>query len=138
MSALEDVLAGNRRYAEGGSAPIGQPRSPARRLIVIACMDARIDPIRALGLQAGDANVIRNAGAPVTDDVVRSVELSRTVLGTTAAFVVGHTDCAGYGSDAEAEAAVGAGVARLRSAVPEGFEVHGLMYDVRTARLRVV
>lgn len=133
---LERVLAANRRYAEGPS-PKGLPRPPARHLIVITCMDARIDPYRLFGLRVGDAHVLRNAGAVVTDDVLRSIEVSRS-MGTTAALVVGHTDCAGHPSEEETVAAVIAGVERIRIAIPDGFEVHGLMYDVRTARARAL
>ena len=133
---LERVLAANRRYADGPS-PKGLPRPPARHLIVVTCMDARIDPYRMLGLNVGDAHVMRNAGAVVSDDVLRSIEVSRS-MGTTAALVVGHTDCAGHASEEDAVAGVLAGVARIEATIPKDFAAHGLMYDVRTARLRAV
>ena len=66
---------------------------PARRFVVITCMDARIDPAKALGLEEGDAHVIRNAGGIVTDDALRSLVISRMLLGTHEAIVIGHTDC---------------------------------------------
>jgi carbonic anhydrase len=133
---LDRILAANRRYADG-SPPAGLPRPPARNLIVITCMDARIDPFRALGLRIGDAHVLRNAGAVVSDEVLRSIEVSRG-MGTSAALLIGHTDCAGYLTEEEAADAVRAGLQRLRSALPEEFEVHGLVFDVETARLRAM
>ena len=110
------------------------PREPARGLIVITCMDARIDPLAALGLRLGDAHVIRNAGATVSEDVLRSVHTSHTKLGTTHAVVMGHTDCAGHGSDAAAADAASDAARRLRSlgALPESFGIEALLYDVRT------
>jgi carbonic anhydrase len=73
------------------------------RVAVVACMDPRLDPLRALGLGDGEAHVIRNAGGLVTDDVVRSLVVSQRVLGTTAIVVLQHTDCGMEGLD---EAAV--------------------------------
>jgi carbonic anhydrase len=115
-------------------------REPARKLVVITCMDARIDPLAVCGLELGDANVIRNAGATISDDVLRSLHLSQSQLGTRGALLIGHTDCAGYQSDEAAEAAVRAGLARIRStaALPAGFRLEGLMYDVRTGTLSPV
>ena len=109
-------------------------REPARRLIVITCMDARVDPLAALGLRLGDAHVIRNAGATVSEDVLRSVHTSQSKLGTTHAVVMGHTDCAGHGSDAAAAEAASDAARRLRShgALPEDFGIEALLYDVRT------
>jgi carbonic anhydrase len=131
---LDDLIIANRAYADGDP-PVGLPRPPARQLIVITCMDARIDPLRALGLQAGDAHVIRNAGAAVTEDVLRSIEVSLK-MNTTTALLIGHTDCAAHASVVDVERAVLDGVRELRAALPDGFEVHGLVYDVDTARLR--
>jgi carbonic anhydrase len=132
---LDDLIIANRAYADGDP-PVGLPRPPARQLVVVTCMDARIDPLPALGLAPGDAHVVRNAGAAVTEDVLNSVEVSRSKLGTTTALLIGHTDCAAHGSDREVERAVLDGVRALRAAAPDGFEVHGLVYDVNTARLR--
>ena len=113
------------------------PRRPAKRLVIVTCMDARVDPLAALGLSLGDANVIRNAGAMISDDVLRSLHLSHATLGTRRALLIGHTDCAGHESDTAAEASLLDGLRRIRGsgAVPEGFGLEALMYDVRTGAL---
>jgi carbonic anhydrase len=91
MIDIADLLAANRAYAAthvgGGDA------RPRRRLAVITCMDARLDVLAMLGLRVGDAHVIRNAGARVTNDVLRSLALSTAVLGVDTALVVQHTRC---------------------------------------------
>src|ERR1700754_1803509 len=96
-------------------------------------MDARIDPLRALDLRVGDAHVIRNAGATVSDDVLRSLRVSQSQLGTRRATVMGHTACAGHPSAEAAASAVRDAVRRIRgsAAVPDTFGLDGLMYDVR-------
>ena len=113
-------------------------REPSRKVVVIACMDARVDPLGLLGLSLGEANVIRNAGAVVSDDVLRSLRASQSVLGTRRAVLLGHTDCAGHGSDAAAEAALADGIRRIRGtgAVPDSFGLEALMYDVNTGEIR--
>jgi carbonic anhydrase len=113
-------------------------REPARKLVVITCMDARIDPLSLLNLKVGDAHVLRNAGATISDDVLRSLRTSASTLGTRRAVLIGHTDCAGHASDEAAAAAVAEGLRRIRgsAAVPESFGLEGLMYDVRTGALR--
>jgi carbonic anhydrase len=119
--------------------PVGSlRREPARKLVIITCMDARIEPLSLLGLQLGDAHVIRNAGATISDDVLRSLHASQSLLDTRRAVVIGHTDCAGHPSDGAAESAVGEALRRIRgsSAVPDSFGLEGLMYDVRTGELR--
>lgn len=117
--------------------PAALRREPAQRLVVITCMDARIDPLAILGLGLGDANVLRNGGATVSDDVLRSLRVSHQLLGTRRAVLIGHTDCAGHPSDEAAEAGVRDGLRRIRgsSAVPDSFVIEGLMYDVRTGSL---
>ena len=118
-------------------APRPLPRRPAKRLVIVTCMDGRVDPLAALGLSLGDANVIRNAGAVVSDDVLRSLHLSHATLGTRRALLIGHTDCAGHESDAATEASLRDGLRRIRgsAAVPEGFGLEALMYDVLTGAL---
>ena len=69
------------------------PAAPARKLAVIACMDARLDPASVLGLELGDAHVIRNAGGVVTDEEIRSLAISQHLLGTEEIVVINHTDC---------------------------------------------
>src|SRR5215217_6286614 len=107
MAVRDDVLEANRGYAEAfgqGDLPI----PPTRRFAVVTCMDARIDPAKALGLAEGDAHVIRNAGGLVTDDALRSLVVSAAVLGTREVLVVGHTDCGMLGAtNDELRAAVG-------------------------------
>ena len=92
MSVVDEVTAANERYAsefQGGELPM----PPGRRFAVVTCMDARLDPARFLGLEIGDAHVIRNAGGLVNDETIRSLVISHHLLGTEEAVVVGHTDC---------------------------------------------
>jgi carbonic anhydrase len=98
-------------------------------------MDARIDPLGVLGLSLGDANVIRNAGATVSDDVLRSLHAAESLLGVRRAVLMGHTDCAGHGSDAATATAMADGARRIRGAMPDGFAVDVFMYDVVTGAL---
>ena len=92
-SVLPDVLTANARYAEsfGGKAELGLP--PARRLAILTCMDARLDPAKYAGLREGDAHVIRNAGGRASDDAIRSLVISYKLLGTAEWFVIHHTEC---------------------------------------------
>jgi carbonic anhydrase len=109
--------------------------TPARRMAVLCCMDARLDPLRALGLKLGDAHVIRNAGAVVTDDVLHSLAASRELAGTTTVVLVAHSDCRAHdGDDDVARAAVRSGIGRVRQAVP-GADVSGAFYAVGTGRV---
>ena len=159
MTLEAELLAANRRYAEGFTA--GElARSPGRKLAVVTCMDARIDPLAALGLALGDAIVLRNAGGIVTEDVLRSLAVAHAVLGVRAAAVVGHTECGLEGARNEAvRAALGSGdleldvrpfpdveervrasVRAVRDSAALGgrLEALGYVYDVRSGRLRPV
>ncbi|HZM32169.1 MAG TPA: carbonic anhydrase [Acidimicrobiales bacterium] len=132
-------------------APVGdRPREPARRLAVLTCMDARIDPLSALGLALGDAHVLRNAGGRVTDDVLRSLALSTHGLGVGEVGVIHHTGCGLHGVDnadlnrqaglagvdflpfAGLEAGVAEDVARLVDSgyLAPGTVVWGAVYDL--------
>ena len=92
MSLADDLLNRNRIYAEQSfSGP--RPLRPRRALAVVACMDSRMDMFELLGLESGDAHVLRNAGGVVTDDVIRSLAISQRLLGTTGIVLVHHTDC---------------------------------------------
>ena len=92
MTQIDDLLSNAGRYAEGfGKGDLPMP--PARRVAVVACMDARLDPARVLGLEEGDAHVIRNAGGVVTDDEIRSLAISQRLLGTREIILIHHTDC---------------------------------------------
>src|SRR6185312_436472 len=92
MSITDDLLKNNEAYAasfDKGDLPL----PPARKVAVVACMDARLDPAGALGLHEGDAHVIRNAGGVVTDDEIRSLAISQRLLGTEEIILIHHTDC---------------------------------------------
>jgi len=92
MSATEQLLSNAQRYAtDFGKGDLPMP--PAKRVAVVACMDARLNPYGLLGLEEGDAHVIRNAGGVVTDDVVRSLLISQRLLGTREVILIHHTDC---------------------------------------------
>ena len=93
MTVTDDFLKNNERYVEGfGKGELAMP--PAAHVAIVACMDARLDPARALGLEEGDAHVIRNAGGVVTDDAIRSLAISQRLLGTKEIILIHHTDCA--------------------------------------------
>jgi carbonic anhydrase len=92
MELAADLIERNRLYAERAfRGP--RPLRPRRGLAVVACMDSRMDMFEVLGLDNGDAHVLRNAGGVVTDDVIRSLAVSQRILGTTAIVLVHHTDC---------------------------------------------
>lgn len=92
MSTTDELLGNNAAYAEGfDKGDLSAP--PARKVAIVACMDARLDVYRMLGLSEGDAHVIRNAGGVVTDDVIRSLAISQRKLGTEEIVLVHHTDC---------------------------------------------
>jgi carbonic anhydrase len=116
------------------------PREPTRKLVVITCMDARVDPLGPLGLSLGEAHVLRNAGATISDDVLRSLNVSESKLGTRRAVLMGHTDCAGHESDAAMERSLADGIRRIRGSglVPDSFGLDALVYDVRTGEVRPV
>jgi len=92
MPVLQEVLAANQGYAASFTKG-GLALPPARQFAVLTCMDARIDPAKALGLSEGDAHVIRNAGGRASDDAIRSLVISYKLLGTREWFVIHHTDC---------------------------------------------
>jgi carbonic anhydrase len=91
VTATEKLLARNEQYAQTfDPRPDGQP---VKKVAVLACMDARLDPAKALGLDEGDAHVIRNAGGAVTHDALRSLAISQHLLGTEEIILIQHTDC---------------------------------------------
>ena len=92
MTVTDEFLAANADYA-AGFAKGDLPLPPARKTAVLACMDARLDPARALGLEEGDAHVIRNAGGVATPDAIRSLAISQRLLGTREIVLIHHTDC---------------------------------------------
>jgi carbonic anhydrase len=93
MTELNDVLNANAKYAAafGDKAKLATP--PARRIAVLTCMDARLDPAKFLGFEEGDAHVIRNAGGRASEDAIRSLVISYKLLGTKEFFVIHHTEC---------------------------------------------
>ena len=91
MSVTDEYLANNAEYAKTFAGPL--PLPPSRHVAVVACMDARLDVYRILGLKDGEAHVIRNAGGVITDDEIRSLAISQRLLGTTEIILIHHTDC---------------------------------------------
>jgi Carbonic anhydrase len=117
---------------EPGTVAIALPAEPTRALAVLTCMDARVDPIRDLGLQRGDAMILRNAGAQVSDDVERSLRLAHAELGVRQVWLMAHSSCAAHGGDDHvAQAELRRGAARLRSVLP-GISVRLLFLDFAT------
>ena len=92
MSTTDDLLKNNESFAQSfnkGDLPL----PPARKIAIVACMDARLNPYPILGLELGDAHVIRNAGGVITDDEIRSLAISQHLLGTEEIMLIHHTDC---------------------------------------------
>jgi carbonic anhydrase len=162
MSVIDEVLGNNASYAESfDQGSLALP--PAKRLAVLACMDARLDIHKILGLQEGDAHVIRNAGGVVTDDAIRSLTISQRLLGTEEIVLIHHTDCGmlTFADDdvkrqiqddtgvkppfaleafADLEEDVRQSVARIKGSpfVPNKDAISGFVYEVETGRLREV
>ena len=162
MTNTEDLLARNAEYAAGFDAG-GLAAPPARKLAVLACMDARLDPARALGLRPGDAHVIRNAGGVVTEDAIRSLVISQRLLGTEEIVLIHHTGCGMLTVEddavlAQIEAEVGTRpdfalrsfpdldenvrqsivAVRANPYLPRTDSVRGFVYDIETGALREV
>jgi carbonic anhydrase len=91
VTVTDDYLANNADYAKSFDGPL--PLPPSKHVAVLACMDARIDVYRVLGINEGESHVIRNAGGVVTDDAIRSLAISQRLLGTTEIILIHHTDC---------------------------------------------
>src|SRR3954449_10850156 len=162
MSVTDDLLRNNEAYAasfDKGDLPL----PPAKGVAVVACMDARLDVHAILGLDVGDAHVIRNAGGVVTDDEIRSLAISQRLLGTTEIILIHHTDCGmltftddGFKADVQADTGikppwaaeafndldddVRQSIARIKASpfVPNTDQVRGFVFDVATGRLREV
>jgi carbonic anhydrase len=163
LTRFDEFLEYNRGYAaafDKGDLPV----PPARRVAVVTCMDARLHPEEFLGLEVGDAHVIRNAGGRVSDDAIRSLVISERLLGTTEVVVIQHTDCGmmtfknedlaakikeDLGVDAsghdfltftDLEQSVRDDVKKIRDSelIPNDITVNGAIYDVRTGELREV
>jgi carbonic anhydrase len=162
MSVTEELLRNNAIYAESfekGDLPL----PPARGVAVVACMDARLDVHKILGLEEGDAHVIRNAGGVITDDEVRSLTISQRLLGTREVILIHHTDCGmltfsddelkaqiheevgmkphfSMESFSDLEEDVRQSVARIQASpfIPHKESVRGFIYEVESGRLREV
>jgi carbonic anhydrase len=161
-SAFADILAANARFAASYDLQ-GLEGHAAKGLAILTCMDSRIEPLAALGLRAGDAKILRNAGARVTDDVLRTVVLARYLLGVERLMIMQHTDCRmaveseeelhhmiersggpdtrelDFLVDPDQPGAIRADVARVRaSTYLTDLEVGGFIYDLATGRLAQV
>jgi carbonic anhydrase len=164
VSVIDDVVKANEGYAQGFA--LGHlPMPPARKLAVVACMDARMTVEPMLGLATGDAHLIRNAGGIVTEDAVRSLVISHYLLGTREFMVINHTDCgmltfkddelaakleetfgtaavvpARFHAFTDVEENVRRQVEKVTSHpwMPNGVPVRGFVYEVGTGRLREV
>jgi carbonic anhydrase len=162
MSVTDELVANNEAYAarfDKGELPL----PPGKKVAVVACMDARLNPYGILGLSEGDAHVIRNAGGVVTDDEIRSLAISQRLLGTEEIILIHHTDCGmltfsddefrrsiqqetGIKPEWAAEAFddldedVRQSIARIKASpfVPRKDSVRGFVYEVETGRLREV
>ncbi|HEX4490910.1 MAG TPA: carbonic anhydrase [Acidimicrobiia bacterium] len=161
MSLSDELIAANARYVEHGF-PGARPLRPRRALAIVACMDSRMDLFALLGLEVGDAHVLRNGGGVITDDVIRSLAISQRKLGTKGIVLVHHTDCGmtklrddefaseleaatgerpGFAIEAfqDADASVRESIARLqRSPFVVSDDVAGFVFDVETGRIRPV
>jgi carbonic anhydrase len=162
MSVTDELLRNNEAYAESfekGDLPL----PPARGVAVVACMDARLDVHKMLGLEEGDAHVIRNAGGVITDDEIRSLAISQRLLGTSEIILVHHTDCGmltftddelkrqiqedvgvkphfSMESFSDLEEDVRQSIRRIQASpfIPNKDSVRGFVYEVETGRLREV
>jgi len=162
MSAIDEYLENNAAYATGFSAG-DLPIPPADEIAIVSCMDSRLDMVALLGLDKGDAHMIRNAGGVVTDDVIRSLVISQRLLGTREIMLIHHTDCGALKfTDDELKDAIEAetgcrppfsmrpfsspeddlrqSIARLRESpfIPHREVIRGFVYEVESGRLREV
>jgi len=162
VSTTDELLRNAESYAAGFEKS-DLPLPPARKIAVLACMDARVNPYGLLGLQEGDAHIIRNAGGVVTDDEIRSLSISQRLLGTEEIVLIHHTDCGmltftddefkrsvqddvGIKPEWAVEAFpdldedVRQSIARIQASpfIPRKDSVRGFVYEVETGRLREV
>ncbi len=162
MSNTDDLIANNAGYAEAFD-KAELPLPPAKKVAVVACMDARLNVYGALGLSEGDAHVIRNAGGVITDDEIRSLAISQRLLGTEEIVLIHHTDCGmltfrdddfkdaiekdtgirpAWAAEAFAdlEGDVRQSIARITASpfIPHKASVRGFVYEVETGKLREV
>jgi len=162
MSVTDELVRNNQSYA--GAFKKGElPLPPAKHVAVLACMDARLDVHKILGLAEGDAHVIRNAGGAVTDDAIRSLAISQRLLGTTEIVLIHHTDCGmltfqdddikkkieketgirpafAFEAFSDLDEDVKQSIARIKASpfIPNKSSVRGFVYDVRSGKLNEV
>ncbi|WP_028471802.1 beta-class carbonic anhydrase [Nocardioides alkalitolerans] len=161
MSVTDELLANNEQYAAQFSGPL--PLPPAKHVAVVACMDARLNVYGALGLEEGEAHVIRNAGGVVTEDEIRSLAISQRLLGTREIILIHHTDCGmltftdddfktsivedtgirpAWAPEAfsNLEDDVRQSIARIKASpfVPHQDQIRGFVFDVATGKLNEV
>jgi carbonic anhydrase len=162
VSVTDELLRNNEAYAASfDKGHLGMP--PTKKVAVVACMDARLQPNRILGLEEGEAHVIRNAGGVITDDEIRSLAISQRLLGTEEIILMHHTDCGmltftdedfrrslqeevgikpNWTTEAfsDLEQDVRQSVARIEASpfIPHKDSVRGFIYEVETGRLREV
>jgi carbonic anhydrase len=135
MSATDEVLRRAEQYAARFD-KADLAKAPAKRLAIVACMDARLIPTRVLGLDEGDAHVIRNAGGVVTDDTIRSLAISQHGLGTEEIILIHHTDCGMLGlKDDDFRRSLQDATGVSPTWAPEGFD--DIEEDVRQSRQRI-
>ena len=146
MPNADDMLSTAAARAAELAAPGLDPR-PRRKVAILACMDTRIDLFPMLGLERGDAHIIRNAGGLVTDDALRSLSASQRLLGTEEIVVVMHDDCGLHGASEkdlgafdDLDATLRTSLARLRasSELPARDQIRGFVFDPETGELREV
>ncbi len=162
MSTTDELLANAKKYEEAFD-KADLPMPPGRKIAIVACMDARLNPYGLLGLQEGDAHVIRNAGGVITEDEIRSLAISQRLLGTEEIVLIHHTDCGmltftddefkasihqdtgikpAWAAEAfdDIEADVRQSLERVRTSpfIPLKDSVRGFVYEVETGRLREV
>jgi len=92
VDVIDQLLRNNDAFALG-LPPQHLPRQPKRKLVIVTCMDSRLDVFKALGLHEGEAHILRNAGGVITDDIIRSVAISQRRMGTREVMLIHHTDC---------------------------------------------
>ncbi|CAN5616627.1 MAG: carbonic anhydrase [Actinomycetota bacterium] len=162
MTITDELLRNNEGYAESFDKG-GLPMPPGKQIAVVACMDARLNVYGMLGLEEGDAHVIRNAGGVITDDEIRSLVISQRLLGTREIVLIHHTDCGmltftddevkaqiqedvgikpefALESFSDIDKDVRQSLARIQNSpfIPHKDSVRGFVYEVETGRLREV
>ncbi len=165
MSNLKQILESNKNYTDDFGEKANLPMPPGRKVSVLTCMDARLDPAKFMGLDEGDAHVIRNAGGRASEDAIRSLVISYKLLGTNEFYVIHHSDCGmesftdkdmkekfeGIENNSHIEnidwltinnqqESVKSDVDKIKNhpLIPKDIPVHGFIFDVKTGKLNEV